>query len=545
MKCTRYLAAGASILAIAAITSLSASASAHTYYFPYKKGSTYRLDPSKPLVHVGAYQAPYVAPKSAKSGTWTDVKAALPFSNGPWNPRQLTDGTVIIEDYCTSPTQWYKLTPDKSGSYVNGTWSKIATMPSNYSPLFFASEVLTDGRFIVNGGEYQDCNAAWTNLGALYDPAKDSWSAVSPPSGWASIGDAQSVLLPDGSYMLADCCDKSNAIATISGTNVTWATTGTGKNDDDDEEGWTNIAGGDVFTVDAWALCSPGDHYELYDPSTGAWTTQTACTPDTLTITSTRELGPQVYTPAAGKSGTIIMFSGNPSSGVNDIYDVSSNTWKSGVAMTLNGTIYDVADGPGATLPNGHVVVEASPGTFQTPSHFWEWAYSKKGKLSVKQISDPTQAGGTSSFEGNLMVLPTGQLIWDNSQDVPNEVAIYTEGGKVNKKWLPVVSSVSNKLKVGSTGNAISGTNFNGFDLGGQYGDDAQQQTNFPLVRITNTGTGDVCYAKSYNFSTMGVWTSGTTNAVFDIPKSCETGASTLQAVVNGIASKAVSVTLS
>lgn len=544
MKCTRYLAAGASILAIAALTSLSVSASAHTYYFPYKKGSTFRLDPNKPLVHVGPYQAPYVAPKSAKSGTWTDVKAALPFANGPWNPRQLTDGTVIIEDYCTSPTQWYKLTPDKTGSYVNGTWSKIATMPSNYSPLFFASEVLTDGRFIVNGGEYQDCNAAWTNLGALYDPAKDSWTSVSPPSGWASIGDAQSVLLPDGSYMLADCCNKNAAIATISGNNVTWTTTGTGKGDDNDEEGWANIAGGDILTVDAWALCSPGDHYELYDPSTGAWTTQTACTPDTLTITSTRELGPEAYTPAAGKQGTVIMFSGNPGSGVNDIYDVASNSWKSGTAMTLNGTIYDVADGPAATLPNGHVLVEASPGTFQTPSHFWEWAYSKKGKLSVKQVSDPKQAGGTSSFEGNLMVLPTGQLIWDNSQDVPNEVAIYTEGGKINKKWLPVVSSVSNSLKVGSTGNAISGTNFNGFDLGGQYGDDAQQQTNFPLVRITNTGTGDVCYAKSYNFSTMGVWTSGTTNATFDIPKSCETGASTLQVVVNGIASKGVSVTL-
>jgi hypothetical protein len=68
--------------------------------------------------------------------------------------------------------------------------------------------------------------------------------------------------------------------------------------------------------------------------------------------------------------------------------------------------------------------------------------------------------------------------------------------------------------------------------------------SNFPLVRITNNGTGDVCYAKSYNFSTMGVWTTGTTNATFDIPAGCETGASTLQAVVNGIASVGTAVTL-
>ena len=109
---------------------------------------------------------------------------------------------------------------------------------------------------------------------------------------------------------------------------------------------------------------------------------------------------------------------------------------------------------------------------------------------------------------------------------------------------LPSISSVASSLTVGSTGNAISGTNFNGFDLGGVYGDDAQSSTNFPLVRFTNSTTGDVCFARSYNFSTMGVWTTGTTNAEFDIPDSCETGASTLQVIVNGIASTGVSVKL-
>jgi hypothetical protein len=64
------------------------------------------------------------------------------------------------------------------------------------------------------------------------------------------------------------------------------------------------------------------------------------------------------------------------------------------------------------------------------------------------------------------------------------------------------------------------------------------------LVRVTNNSTGDVCFARSHNFSTMGVWTTGTTNAQFDVPKTCETGASTLQVVVNGIASQGVNVTV-
>jgi hypothetical protein len=43
----------------------------------------------------------------------------------------------------------------------------------------------------------------------------------------------------------------------------------------------------------------------------------------------------------------------------------------------------------------------------------------------------------------------------------------------------------------------------------------------------------------------MGVWTAGTTSAVFDLPATCEAGKSKLQVIVNGIASKAVKVKLS
>ena len=68
----------------------------------------------------------------------------------------LTDGTVIVHEIC-SPN-WHRLTPDATGSYVNGTWSKIGSMPSDYAPLYFASQVLPDGRVLVEGGEYNDTN---------------------------------------------------------------------------------------------------------------------------------------------------------------------------------------------------------------------------------------------------------------------------------------------------------------------------------------------------------------------------------------------------
>ncbi|HWE06693.1 MAG TPA: hypothetical protein VG274_08295 [Rhizomicrobium sp.] len=113
MKITDYLVAGVSALAVS--VSLSATASAHQIYYPYKHGVTARLDPNRPLGHVGRYEPPYVARRHPSSGTWTDVSGKLPFMNGPWALQQLTDGTVLVQDFCTS--QWYKLTPDKKGQY--------------------------------------------------------------------------------------------------------------------------------------------------------------------------------------------------------------------------------------------------------------------------------------------------------------------------------------------------------------------------------------------------------------------------------------------
>jgi hypothetical protein len=196
-------------------------------------------------------------------------------------------------------------------------------------------------------------------------------------------------------------------------------------------------------------------------------------------------------------------------------------------------------------LPDGHVLVQASPGVFGTPSHFFEYWLTAKGAQKFVQVNDPTQAPNTSSFESTLLVLPTGQVLWNNSQAVPNEVATYTPVGKPKAAWLPKITNVATSLSVGSTKNAIAGKNFNGFDLGGYYGDDSQSATNYPIVRITNTNTGDVCFGRSYNFSTMGVFNTGKMHADFDIPSGCETGASTLQVIVNGIASAGTAVTLS
>jgi hypothetical protein len=174
----------------------------------------------------------------ASSQKWQPLKTQPKFPVGAI--ALLTDGTVLLhEEQDGSPQKWYKLTPDNTGSYLNGTIKPIASLPSDYGPFYFGSAVLTDGRYIIEGGEYNNGNSAWTNLGAIYDPVKDKWTAITPPSGWATIGDAQSVILNSGTYMQANCCNTQQAYFNPknSGWNYMLDSTKTGKADRFDEEG--------------------------------------------------------------------------------------------------------------------------------------------------------------------------------------------------------------------------------------------------------------------------------------------------------------------
>ena len=86
-----------------------------------------------------------------------------------------------------------------------------------------------------------------------------------------TIGDAQSGVLADGTYMQANCC--TNQAARLNLSNLTWTPTGSGKFDINDEEGWTLLPNGHVLTVDAYVFLSipTGTNSEIYNPGSGKW----------------------------------------------------------------------------------------------------------------------------------------------------------------------------------------------------------------------------------------------------------------------------------
>lgn len=482
----------------------------------------------------------------------------------------LTDATVMCQEYGSN--HWHRLVPDQFGDYKKGTWDPpgrtIADMPNGtdasvvnppkvtatcspctYGPTFYASAVLPDGRVVVIGGEYNTNGNTWTNIGFMYDPVADKWSTqLTEPFGTKNIGDSQSVILPNNKMLIANI--STTDMASFDPSTLTFtALSPTGKVDGNDEEGWHILPNGKVLTVDS----TTSNSFEVYDPATNKWTNGTTAG---ITIAdiggncSSSEVGPGVLRP----DGTMIYFSGGDS-GQNLVYNVATNTWSHPANVDFpvlaDGFQYTVPDGPASLLPNGHVLVQASPncrdtGTkdknnneiftpFNTPSHFFEW-----DGTNLTQVGDAANNGSFASYQGRMLLLPSGEVFYTAFDQNSTQTFQMYPGGTPDDAWRPVITTGPKSVSPGTT-YTIAGKMFNGFSEGAAYGDDAQMSTNFPIVRITNRATGHVFYARTHDHSRMGLEAVGDPTIVttlFDTPSDLEDGLSDLEVVVNGIPSK-------
>lgn len=442
----------------------------------------------------------------------------------------LTDGRVMMHQYGDphnngqGMNNWWALTPDANGSYLNGTWSQLASMSSNYGPLYFASAVLADGRVIVEGGEYNFLSFAETNQGSLYDPVANTWTSISPPVGWSEIGDAPGAVLADGTFTLGNITSRSQVL--FNAATLTWTPTGMGKADDFSEEGFCLLPSGELLLVDS----ENGTNSELYNPATGQWSSA-GSTIVHLPDSGSLEIGPHIQRP----NGTSVAFGGTVH---NSIFDFATRTWTP-TSDFPNGN--DMADAPCAVLPNGNVLVAASPGIFAPPVTFFIF-----DGTNFTQAPATRTSGQLTSYQERFLVLPTGEVLSLVADGFQNHIdaELFTSSGGPDPAWRPNITSVPSTLTRGTTVQ-ISGTQFNGLTVGSDYGDDATNATNYPIVRITNIATGHVFYARTHDHSTMGIATgSAIVSTMVDIPTSMETGASRIEVVANGIASRAKRVTI-
>lgn len=495
-------------------------------------------------------------------GSWKPLVNQPTFLQGAANQLLLTDGSVIVrnieyaEDGSTNAYEdIWKLTPDSYGSYVNGTWSQLASLPSGYAPAFYASAVLPDGRLIMMGGEVNGFDEyVWQGNGAIYDPVGDFWTPVEPPPffqnfwsppppvGTPSVGDAASVILADGTFMLQNCCGPQAAL--LDAKTLTWTQTGLASNGNqtkfgaNNEEGWTLLPNGKVLTVDCYNFGFIEGEFtpsqltgsEIYDPETGMWSSNSGSTIVQLNdYPNTDEIGPAILRP----DGKVIAF-GAGQIGQNAIYDAKKNKWSVTTSFPYvqgEGQL-NCQDACAALLPNGNILVAAGPGFTNPPVHFFEFTY--KDSKFIEQPAIPN-ASIDSSASPNLLVLPTGQIMLT---DGTTDVEIYTPCDiSYNKDWAPVINKAPSKVNAGKT-YKIEGVRFNGMSQAQAYGDEDQAATNYPLVRITNRKTGHVFYCRTHDHSYMGVASNRTVHTYFDVPANIEHGKSTLEVVTNGIPSE-------
>ena len=482
-------------------------------------------------------------------------------TNQPTDPGYLslllTDGRVMVQSNNDSGA-FYSLTPDSKGSYLNGTWHVLAHMPTGYAPYAGAQAVLADGRVLFVGGEYNldqyqlpFAPSGLTNMSAVYDPAADSWTMIAPPPGVAYIGDVTSTIMPDGSFVFGEKLGRG--MWRLDPTSLTWsAVAAVGKADDFAEENWTLLPDGDLFTID---VGNPS-HAEHFDPIAARWYSD-GNTPARMTSPTDSPAG-LTYGPAPvavvggvtygpGPAGTYfppgeigpalllpngtVFATGAANSGAaahTAIYTPGATPADSGTFAAgpdfLAGD--DAEDTSAALLPSGHALVAVLSG------HLYEY----DGSQMPVAAALPSNGGMTQYF---VLPLPSGQVLVTGGA-----TQIYSDTGSPDPTWAPNITASPATVTRGSS-YIVSGTQFNGLSQAASFGDELSAATNYPLVRITNTATGKVVYARTHSHSSMGVATGNTiVSTHFDVPMQADAGASTLVVVANGIASVPVQVTV-
>ena len=89
----------------------------------------------------------------------------------------------------------------------------------------------------------------------------------------------------------------------------------------------------------------------------------------------------------------------------------------------------------------------------------------------------------------------------------------------------------------------LTGTQLNGLSAGASYGDDAEMDTNYPIIEFKSTA-GQVYFARTFNWSSTGVATGSTpVTTDFSLPASMPYGTYSLTVIANGISSSPLSFT--
>jgi hypothetical protein len=458
-------------------------------------------------------------------GTWTTLTNSPPGTNGGVSI-QLTDGTIMMKSEAGGGdgigNTWYKLTPNAQGSYVNGTWTTLAPMAS--TRLYFSSQVLKDGKVYAIGGEY---GTGFGNIaGQVYNPITNSWS-LTPTTG-STVSDANSEILPDGKVLQALVAGSLKTTKIWNPATNTYAAGPTciGIHN---ESSWVKLRDNSLLMVDRLSTNS-----ERYIPSLNTWTADA-----TVSVPLYDNFGDET-------GGALLLPDGRAffmgSTGRTAYYTPSGNTspgsWAAGPTVP-NGL--GQPDAMLAMMTNGNIMCVVSPtpisgNVFQSPSYFYEFSPTTN-TYSLLNIPAGPSFTNQPSYVFNMLTMPDGKVLVTSQSDT--QVFVYTPGGSVVAAGIPTVNTITQN---GCNNFTITGLMFNGLGEGQCYGDDWQNSTNYPLVKLT--AGSNVYWARTSNWNSNSVQRFGLSDTCqFVTPVGLPQQTYSLQVIANGIASAPVPFT--
>src|SRR6185312_16197465 len=310
-----------------------------------------------------------------------------------------------------------------------------------------------------------------------------------------------------------------------------------------DEAAWLKLRDSSVLYIGINSLNSC-----RYLPKTNTWVYD-ATVPNNIYDPWGEEMGCAMLLP----NGKGIFFG---SSKYNAIYtptgDSTPGRWSSASNFpVINGAVVGQVDAPGAMMVNGHILLAVSAGNqasndkFRDPVYFLEYNYVTDTFTQVTSIipglGADSIAGVTSHF-ANFLDLPDGNVLMGIDQEpISKEYWIYTPGSGPIPQGIPTINNI---IPIDCSNFKITGKLFNGISEGAGFGDDWQESSNYPLVRLTHGKR--VYYAKTTNWNRIGAVQTDSLEdtATFTLPPGLPGGTTfSLVVVANGFASKPTSFT--
>jgi hypothetical protein len=193
-------------------------------------------------------------------------------------------------------------------------------------------------------------------------------------------------------------------------------------------------------------------------------------------------------------------------------------------------------------MPSGHVLLaaDASPtlGLFRPPTQLFDFDPVTKTISPVAPAMPDPGLATNPSFVTRMLILPTGEVLF---ADGSAQLWIYPPDGAPERSWLPTFSHVKYS---GAGVFSVRGARMNGPSAGSGYGDDAESDENYPIVRLTNAA-GTVFYARTSNWSNTGVGRAVANETVdFTLKPGMVPGDYSMEVIGAGVASKVHCVTI-